>query len=68
MWDAFKDLIFQIIQFFYDFCGDWGPGDHHRHGHLPRAYLSAYAQADEVFFPDAEGSASDEGNPDEVRR
>ena len=24
MWDAFKDLIFQIIQFFYDFCGDWG--------------------------------------------
>ena len=24
MWDAFKDLIFQIIQFFYDFCRDWG--------------------------------------------
>ena len=24
MWDAFKDLIFQIIQFFYNFCGDWG--------------------------------------------
>lgn len=24
MWDAFKDLIFQIIQFFHDFCGDWG--------------------------------------------
>lgn len=24
MWDAFKDLIFYIIHFFYDFCGDWG--------------------------------------------
>ncbi|MEG1839954.1 MAG: YidC/Oxa1 family membrane protein insertase [Raoultibacter sp.] len=24
MWDAFKDIIFQIIQFFYNFCGDWG--------------------------------------------
>ncbi len=24
MWDAFKDLIFNIIHFFYDFCGDWG--------------------------------------------
>lgn len=24
MWDAFKDAIFYIIQFFYDFCGDWG--------------------------------------------
>ncbi|MGI6045791.1 MAG: YidC/Oxa1 family membrane protein insertase [Eggerthellaceae bacterium] len=24
MWEAFKDLIFQIIQFFYGFCGDWG--------------------------------------------
>ena len=24
MRDAYKDLIFQIIQFFYDFCGDWG--------------------------------------------
>ena len=24
MWDVFKDWIFQIIQFFYDFCGDWG--------------------------------------------
>lgn len=24
MWDAFKDLIFQIIHFFYNFAGDWG--------------------------------------------
>ncbi len=24
MWDAFKDLIFNIIHFFYEFCGDWG--------------------------------------------
>lgn len=24
MWDAFKDLIFQIIEYFYDFAGDWG--------------------------------------------
>ncbi len=24
MWDVFKDWIFQIIQFFYNFCGDWG--------------------------------------------
>ncbi|MEG2615085.1 MAG: YidC/Oxa1 family membrane protein insertase [Raoultibacter sp.] len=24
MWDAFKDIIFQIIQAFYNFCGDWG--------------------------------------------
>lgn len=24
MWDAFKDIIFQIIEFFYNFCGDWG--------------------------------------------
>lgn len=24
MWDAFKNWIFDIIQFFYNFCGDWG--------------------------------------------
>lgn len=24
MWDAFMDLIFNIIHFFYNFCGDWG--------------------------------------------
>lgn len=24
MWDVFKDWIFDIIQFFYNFCGDWG--------------------------------------------
>lgn len=24
MWEWFKDWIFSIIQFFYDFCGDWG--------------------------------------------
>lgn len=24
MWDAFKDIIFWILQFFYDACGDWG--------------------------------------------
>lgn len=24
MWDVFKDWIFAIIQFFYNFCGDWG--------------------------------------------
>lgn len=24
MWEAFKDWIFSIIQFFYNFCGDWG--------------------------------------------
>lgn len=24
MWDAFKDLIFNIIHFFYNFSGDWG--------------------------------------------
>lgn len=24
MWDIFKDWIFDIIQFFYSFCGDWG--------------------------------------------
>lgn len=24
MWDAFKDAIFYIIQFFYNFCFDWG--------------------------------------------
>ena len=24
MWDVFKDWIFDIIHFFYDFCGDWG--------------------------------------------
>lgn len=24
MWEAFKDLIFQIIQFFYNPIGDWG--------------------------------------------
>lgn len=24
MWDVFKNWIFDIIQFFYDFCGDWG--------------------------------------------
>ena len=24
MWDVFKDWIFNVIQFFYDFCGDWG--------------------------------------------
>lgn len=24
MWEVFKDWIFDIIQFFYNFCGDWG--------------------------------------------
>ena len=24
MWDAFKNWIFDVIQFFYNFCGDWG--------------------------------------------
>lgn len=24
MWDIFKDWIFDVIQFFYNFCGDWG--------------------------------------------
>ena len=24
MWDIFKDWIFYIIQFFYNFCHDWG--------------------------------------------
>lgn len=24
MWEIFKDAIFYIIQFFYNFCGDWG--------------------------------------------
>ena len=24
MWDAFKDAIFYIIEFFYNFCLDWG--------------------------------------------
>ena len=24
MWDAFKDWIFSCIQFFFNFCGDWG--------------------------------------------
>lgn len=24
MWDVFKDWIFDIIQFFFNFCGDWG--------------------------------------------
>lgn len=24
MWDVFKDWIFDVIQFFYNFCGDWG--------------------------------------------
>ena len=24
MWDAIKDLMFQVIQFFYNFTGDWG--------------------------------------------
>ncbi|BAK45963.1 YidC/Oxa1 family membrane protein insertase [Eggerthella sp. YY7918] len=24
MWDVFKDWIFDVIQFFYGFCGDWG--------------------------------------------
>ncbi len=24
MWDIFKDWIFQVIQFFYGFCHDWG--------------------------------------------
>ena len=24
MWDIFKDWIFDIIQFFYNFCHDWG--------------------------------------------
>lgn len=24
MWDVFKDWIFNVIQFFYNFCGDWG--------------------------------------------
>ena len=24
MWDIFKDWIFQVIEFFYGLCGDWG--------------------------------------------
>ncbi len=24
MWDVFKDWIFDVIEFFYNFCGDWG--------------------------------------------
>ena len=24
MWDVFKGWIFDVIQFFYNFCGDWG--------------------------------------------
>ena len=24
MWDVFKDWIFNVIEFFYNFCGDWG--------------------------------------------
>lgn len=24
MWDVFKNWIFDVIQFFYSFCGDWG--------------------------------------------
>ena len=24
MWDVFKNWIFDVIQFFYNFCGDWG--------------------------------------------
>ena len=24
MWDIFKDWIFDVIQFFFDFCHDWG--------------------------------------------
>ncbi len=24
MWEYFKDLIFSIIEFFYNMCGDWG--------------------------------------------
>ena len=24
MWDVFKDWIFDVIQFFYNVCGDWG--------------------------------------------
>ncbi len=24
MWTWFKDIIFGVIQFFYNFCGDWG--------------------------------------------
>lgn len=24
MWDLFKDWIFDVIQFFYNICGDWG--------------------------------------------
>lgn len=24
MWDVFKNWIFDVIRFFYDFCGDWG--------------------------------------------
>ena len=24
MWEVFKDWIFDVIQFFFNFCGDWG--------------------------------------------
>ncbi len=24
MWDVFKDWIYNVIHFFYNFCGDWG--------------------------------------------
>lgn len=24
MWEVFKDWIFDVVQFFYSFCGDWG--------------------------------------------
>ena len=24
MWEVIKDFIFSCIEFFYNFCGDWG--------------------------------------------
>ena len=65
MWDVFKDWIFDIIHFFYDFCGDWGL--HHRDGHLPYSDLAFDAQADEIVVSDAEGAAAHAGAAAQVR-
>lgn len=43
MWDVFKDWIFNVIQFFYGLCGDWGLAINHHHHHLPRVGCAADA-------------------------
>lgn len=58
MWDVFKDWIFDIIHFFYDFCGDWGLAIIISDGHLPYSDLAFDAQADEIVVSDAEGAAA----------